>query len=90
LSINDYENAFVKLFRAGEFYFAFAFCKLLYEDGLPLLYSILGEKCEIYGSKEEVIQCFKNSVNPERYHFLNSNGELPEHIREKTVDADEF
>ena len=51
MSVNDYEGAFLKLFRAGEIYFAYVVAKLVFQDGLPLVYSYLSEKAEIYGDK---------------------------------------
>ena len=89
MSVNDVESAFVKLFRSGEFYFAFALCKLLFEEGMPLLYSILGEKAEIYGTKNEILKCYENAIDKERFHFLTSGGELPEHLKEKCLGNDD-
>jgi hypothetical protein len=63
LSINDFEGAFLKLYRAGEFYFAFALSELLYPDGLKMLYNYLGEKAEIYGTSNDIMHCFSHGLN---------------------------
>jgi len=60
LSVNDFEKAYVKLIKAGEFYFALALCKILnYHQGLPFIYSVIGEKAEIYGTPEQVASCYQ-------------------------------
>lgn len=90
LSINDFEGAFMKLYWAGEFYFAFALSELIYPEGTKLLYSFIGEKAEIYGTQIEIMTCFKNAFDTTRYTYLTSAGKAPDGISMSEIDGPDF
>lgn len=77
----------MKLVRAGEFYFALVLARLVYKDGLKLLYSLLSEKTEMYGNQESVQICLKNSYNSYRLNITQQ--QLPPGISEDIASGQE-
>jgi len=63
---------------------------LLYPAGLPLLYGFIGEKAEIYGTKEDINFCYEHSVSRLRFNYLRDKGNLPAGVTQQNINGSDY
>lgn len=78
LSINNFSEAYMKLIRSGEYFFAYQLSELLFKEGFPLVKLLLADINERFGDFNRAHRLLKESSQPTRAQFLEQPKKMDE------------